>query len=112
MSKAVAKAKTQANIKTPAGPKGGLAQAALRMAAAGREEEQRARDRNPRPAAKPKPRTRQGKKGLVLYVEPEMTVAIRQLALANGTDVQALGRRALELLFADYRTPLPGTLPT
>jgi hypothetical protein len=57
---------------------------------------------------KPKPKTREGKKGLVLYVPPEVTLALRKLALENGSDVQRMGWRALELLFAAYGRPLPG----
>ena len=59
--------------------------------------------------SKPKPKTRAGKKGLVLYVLPEVTLALRKLALEQGSDVQQLGWRALELLFAEYKTPLPAS---
>lgn len=59
-------------------------------------------------AAKPKPATRVGKKGLVLYVRPEITLALRKLALDNNCDVQRMGHRALELLFAEYGRSLPG----
>jgi hypothetical protein len=86
--------------------KGTLSTAAAAMVAAAEAQELTQKSQG-RPPTKPKPRTREGKKGLVLYVEPEITVAIRQLALAQGTDVQSLGREALTLLFATYGTPLP-----
>ena len=64
-------------------------------------------------AKKPKPKTRDGKKGLVLYVPPEVTLALRKLALQNDSDVQRMGWRALELLFAEYKAHLPnGKSPT
>lgn len=64
----------------------------------------------PKQAAKPKakkPKTREGKKGLVLYVEPEWVLALRRLALDLDSDVQRMGRRALELLFAEHGRALP-----
>jgi hypothetical protein len=53
-------------------------------------------------------RTRVGRKGIVIYVDPEVAVAIHRLAAAfeNGT-VQALGEHAFRLLFAKYREPWP-----
>jgi hypothetical protein len=51
---------------------------------------------------KPAPSTRRNKKGLVLYVDPAVTVALRRLALDRGTSVQALGLAALEMLFAAH----------
>lgn len=51
---------------------------------------------------KPKPRTRRDKKGLVLYVDPEVTVALRRLSLDTGSSVQALGIAALNLLFQHH----------
>ena len=52
---------------------------------------------------KPKARTREGKKGLVLYLEPVMLLELRTLAARHGTDVQSLGLEALGLLFARYK---------
>jgi hypothetical protein len=54
---------------------------------------------------KPKPKTRRNKKGLVLYVDPAVTVALRRLALDTGTSVQSLGMTALNLLFAQHGQP-------
>ena len=54
------------------------------------------------------PATRVGRKGIVIYVDPEVAAAIHRLAAAfeNGT-VQALGEQAFKLLFAKYREPWP-----
>lgn len=54
------------------------------------------------------PKSRIGKKGLVIYVLPEVTLALRKLALDANSDVQRLGHRALELLFAEHGRRLPG----
>lgn len=56
------------------------------------------------------PATRVGRKGILIYVEPEVAVAIRRLAAAfeNGT-VQALGEHAFRLLFAKYHETWPGS---
>ena len=54
---------------------------------------------------KPKPKTRRDKKGLVLYVEPAVTVALRRLSLDTGASVQALGMIALNLLFRQHGQP-------
>jgi hypothetical protein len=88
----------------------GLARASAAMDEAAREEEAAQARSKPRKdkAKKPKPSTRAGKKGLVLYVQPEVTLALRKLALDNNSDVQRMGRRALELLFASYGKSLPG----
>lgn len=51
---------------------------------------------------KPKPKSRANKKGLVLYVEPEVTVALRRLALDTGLSVQVLGMDGLNLLFEKH----------
>ena len=59
-------------------------------------------------AKKPKASTRVGKKGLVLYVDPEVTKALRRLAALNNTDQQTLGLRGLELLFQEHGLRLPG----
>ena len=52
--------------------------------------------------------SRVGRKGIVIYVEPEVAAAIHRLAASfeHGT-VQALGEHALRLLFAKYREPWP-----
>jgi hypothetical protein len=54
------------------------------------------------------PSTRVGRKGIVIYVDPEVAAAMHRLAAAfeNGT-VQALGEHAFRLLFAKYREPWP-----
>jgi hypothetical protein len=54
---------------------------------------------------KPKPKTRRDKKGLVLYVDPAVTVALRRLSLDTGASVQALGMIALNLLFTEHGQP-------
>jgi hypothetical protein len=53
-------------------------------------------------SAKAKPRTRRDKKGLVLYVDPRVTVALRRLSLDTGASVQELGMDALNLLFEQH----------
>lgn len=60
-----------------------------------------------KPANKPKPRTREGKKGLVIYVDPEVTVALRKLAANHDTDQQTLALKGLELLFKEYGMTMP-----
>jgi hypothetical protein len=64
---------------------------------------------------KPKPKTRRDKKGLVLYVDPAVTVALRRLSLDTGASVQDLGMIALNLLFREHGQPtfdLDGRAPT
>lgn len=62
----------------------------------------------PPPAAKPAPASRRNKKGLVLYVDPAVTVALRRLSLDTGTSVQALGMAALNMLFVAHgQKPFP-----
>jgi hypothetical protein len=53
-------------------------------------------------STKPTPRTRRNKKGLLLYVEPAVTIALRRLALDTGASVQTLGMAALNLLFKEH----------
>lgn len=54
------------------------------------------------------PKSRRNKKGLVLYVDPAVTVALRRLALDTGASVQTLGLLALNLLFKEHgRPPFP-----
>lgn len=54
------------------------------------------------------PATRAGRKGIVIYVEPDMADAIRRLAAEFNTTVQALGVTAFELLFDKFGEPRPG----
>lgn len=56
-------------------------------------------------SAKATPRTRRDKKGLVLYVDPGVTVALRRLSLDTGASVQELGLNALNLLFEQHGVP-------
>ena len=45
-----------------------------------------------------RPKTREGKKGVLIYVLPEMSQQLRQLALDEDSTVQALGHEALDSL--------------
>ncbi len=56
----------------------------------------------PAPVAlgKARPASRQGKKVLSLFVEPEAWRQLRNMALEEDTTTQALGVEALNLLFA------------
>jgi hypothetical protein len=54
------------------------------------------------------PATRAGRKGIVVYVEPDMADAIRRLAAEFNTTVQALGVTAFELLLDKLGEPRPG----
>jgi hypothetical protein len=54
------------------------------------------------------PATRAGRKGIVIYVEPEVADAIRRLAAEFNTTVQALGVTAFELLLDKLGEPRPG----
>ena len=47
------------------------------------------------------PATRQGTKGVLIHVTPEMSKALRRLAIDEDTTLQALGVRAFELLLTD-----------
>lgn len=58
-----------------------------------------------RPRTKPKAASRRNKKGLVLYVDPAVTIALRRLALDTGQSVQALGMTALNMLFERHQRP-------
>jgi len=55
------------------------------------------------------PATRAGRKGIVIYVEPEVAAAFRRLASDLGTTVQALGATALDLAFDKFGEPRPGS---
>jgi hypothetical protein len=60
------------------------------------------RKRNP-------PATREGRKGIVIYLEPEVVDAIKRLAVAlDNATLQVLGEHAFKLLFRKYREPWPG----
>ncbi len=85
----------------------GLASASAAMGEAAVEESARQPKAKSDRAKPKKPKTREGKKGLVLYIEPEGVLALRRLALDNDSDVQRMGRRALELLFAEYGRAFP-----
>ena len=45
----------------------------------------------------PRP-SREGKRGVVIYVDPQMLRALKQLALDRDTSLQVLGHAALEAL--------------
>lgn len=88
----------------------GLASASVAMGEAAAEEEARHPKAKSAKSKPKKPKTREGKKGLVLYIEPEGVLALRRLALDNDSDVQRMGRRALELLFAEYGRAFPASM--
>ncbi len=87
----------------------GLASASVAMGEAAAEEEARHPKAKAVKSKPKKPKTREGKKGLVLYIEPDGVLALRRLALDNDSDVQRMGRRALELLFAEYGRAFPAS---
>src|SRR5262245_56476235 len=60
---------------------------------------------------RPKPSTRVNKKGLVIYVAPDVTKVLRRLAIDRDTSVQDLGLLAISLLFEHCRVELPAGLP-
>jgi hypothetical protein len=89
-------------------PRGGLASASAAMAQAASEHiSDVAPPAGKAKSATPKAATRVGKKGLVLYVHPEVSLELRRLAIDTGSDVQRLGLRALELLFAEHGRSMP-----
>jgi hypothetical protein len=53
------------------------------------------------------PTTRTGRKGIVIYVEPDVAAAIRRLAADYDTTVQALGETAFKYLFEKLGEPSP-----
>jgi len=91
-------------------PRSGLAAPAVAIneviseAGAGSKRASRSKSQSP---PKPRPKTREGKKGLVIYVDPEVTKALRKLAANHDTDQQTLALRGLELLFEEYGMTLP-----
>lgn len=98
------------DARTERAPRGGLAASA----AAINEVISEAGNASPRKPArasrsqpKPKAKTREGKKGLVIYVDPEVTRALRKLAANHDTDQQTLALRGLELLFEEFGMTLP-----
>ncbi|MBL8564496.1 MAG: hypothetical protein JNM89_02125 [Hyphomicrobiaceae bacterium] len=86
-----------------------LVHASVAMGQAADEEDARHPKAKSTTSKPKKPKTREGKKGLVLYIEPEGVLALRRLALDNDSDVQRMGRRALELLFAEYGRAFPAS---
>ena len=48
------------------------------------------------------PPSRQGKKAVVFYVEPEIAKRLKLLSVEHDTTIEALGTEALGLLFARY----------
>jgi hypothetical protein len=46
--------------------------------------------------------SRQGKKGIVIYVEPAAAKILRQLALDRGRSLQSLGQEAINGLLEKY----------
>jgi hypothetical protein len=54
------------------------------------------------------PTTRAGRKGIVIYVDPEVAAAIRHLAGELNTTVQALGTTAFDLLLEKFGEPRAG----
>lgn len=111
--KAAARDKPAPRAKAPARPPrakapGGLAAASAAMGEVALSEVHNVSAAKSKPQSA-KPKSREGKKGLVLYVPPEVTLALRKLALEHNSDVQRMGWQALELLFAEYGAALPGS---
>lgn len=48
------------------------------------------------------PSSRQGKKGVLLHVDPEIAKRLKLLAVERDTTIVALGLEALDLLFERY----------
>ena len=48
-----------------------------------------------------RPASRRNKRGVVIYVEPEMAKALKRLAIDRDTTLQALGLQALEALLQE-----------
>lgn len=59
----------------------------------------------PKSKRKGPPASRKNKKGLVLYVDPAVPVALRRLALDTGMSVQELAMEALNGLFRRHDMP-------
>ena len=69
----------------------------------------RARSGETKPKAKVS--TRENKRGLVLYLEPDTGKALRLLAITQDMSVQAAGLLALSLLFSHFGCDVPSGLP-
>jgi hypothetical protein len=54
------------------------------------------------------PATREGRKGIVIYVDQEVAAAIRRLASELNTTVQNLGTTAFDLLLEKFGEPRAG----
>ena len=54
------------------------------------------------PTAGRVPPSRQGKKGVLLHVDPEIAKRLKLLAVEQDTTIEALGIEALGLLFERY----------
>ena len=48
------------------------------------------------------PPSRQGKKGVLLHVDPAVRKRLKLLAVEHDTSIEALGMQALDLLFKFY----------
>ena len=48
-----------------------------------------------------RPASRRDKRGVVIYVDPEMAKALKRLAIDRDTTLQALGLQALEALLQE-----------
>ena len=61
----------------------------------------------PRPAGRSTGRApaRAGKRGILIYVEPEMARSLKRLAVDKDTTLQALGREAFDALIAHRQDP-------
>lgn len=53
------------------------------------------------------PPSRQGKKGVLLHVDPEIAKRLKLLAVERDTTIEALGIEALALLFERYNLRQP-----
>ena len=56
----------------------------------------------PTPGATRRPPSRQGKKGVVFHVDPEIAKRLKILSAEHDTSIEALGVEALTLLFKHY----------
>lgn len=54
------------------------------------------------PSSSTKPPSRQGKKGVLFHVDPEIAKRLKLLAVEQDTTIEALGIEALGLLFERY----------
>ena len=56
----------------------------------------------PQPAAAQKPPSREGKKGILIYLSPEAAKEIKLLAVETGTSIQELGIEAFNDLLRKH----------